>query len=51
MIFDLLANGELLFAIVPGLILFLYGIEHFSIEIQRICKRSAGNVSMEDMCF
>jgi phosphate:Na+ symporter len=36
MVFDVLANWELLFAIFPGLVLFLYGIEHFSIEIQRV---------------
>lgn len=32
----LMLSLELAFAIVPGLILFLYGIEHFSREIQRI---------------
>ncbi|MFH1788580.1 MAG: Na/Pi symporter, partial [Candidatus Altiarchaeota archaeon] len=36
MISDLLERWELVFAIIPGLILFLYGIEHFSAEIQRI---------------
>ncbi|MFH1404287.1 MAG: Na/Pi cotransporter family protein [Candidatus Altiarchaeota archaeon] len=36
MVFDLLTNWELIFAIFPGLVLFLYGIEHFSIEIQRV---------------
>ena len=36
MISALLERWELVFAIVPGLILFLYGIEHFSTEIQRI---------------
>jgi phosphate:Na+ symporter len=36
MAFDLLANWELVFAVFPGLALFLYGIEHFSVEIQRV---------------
>ncbi|MBD3387839.1 MAG: Na/Pi cotransporter family protein [Candidatus Altiarchaeales archaeon] len=36
MVFDVLTNWELIFAIFPGLVLFLYGIEHFSAEIQRV---------------
>ncbi len=31
-----MANWEMIFAVFPGLVLFLYGIEHFSIEIQRV---------------
>ncbi len=33
---DLLANWKILFSVFPGLVLFLYGIEHFSVEIQRV---------------
>ncbi|MFC2162972.1 Na/Pi cotransporter family protein [Candidatus Altiarchaeota archaeon] len=36
MAFDLLANWQLIFAVFPGLVLFLYGIEQFSAEIQRV---------------
>ncbi|HHQ45445.1 MAG TPA: hypothetical protein ENN13_04840, partial [Candidatus Altiarchaeales archaeon] len=36
MIDALIANWRLAFTIAPALVLFLYGIEHFSAEIQRI---------------
>jgi Na+/phosphate symporter len=31
---------KLIFSILPALILFLYGIEHFSREIQQLAGRS-----------
>ena len=46
---------EIAFALVPGIILFLYGIDHFSKEIIRISgekfRRLLGNVTKTSVPF
>jgi phosphate:Na+ symporter len=37
-------SWELLFAIIPGIILFLYGIEQFSREVQAASKDKLQNL-------